>query len=309
MGWIAALGHYAMTQHAAYKTYSDWYRTGPYAPFIEQQESVGRSPVAMVKAHQPEGDFSDPALPELILIQIDSHVDQVETDFGAGLYKGSEGPGKLCLVPPNTATDILVHEAHKISVFAFPFENIRTNLDEVLPDFSGDFGRLHARAFRNATVLKLCQQLWAEAKNGDPLGALYADNISQMIVAELLRQSERIERGIDEIRALDDTKLALIEDYLESDLGSDAGLADLANLVGYSTYHFSRAFKAATGVPPHQYLIERRLQRAQDMLSSTTLNLVEIAYACGFSSQAHMTSTFSNHLGVTPGKYRRERLS
>ena len=70
---------------------------------------------------------------------------------------------------------------------------------------------------------------------------------------------------------------------------------------------FSRAFKAATGTTPHQVLIERRVARARERLEHGTDPIVDVALECGFSSQAHMTSTFTRQLGVSPGRYRKER--
>jgi AraC family transcriptional regulator len=79
----------------------------------------------------------------------------------------------------------------------------------------------------------------------------------------------------------------------------------LAKESGYSRAHFLRMFRAATGLTPHQYVLERRLHRAQQLLKQKQTALADIAVACGFSSQTHMTDSFRNHLGITPGEYRR----
>jgi len=71
--------------------------------------------------------------------------------------------------------------------------------------------------------------------------------------------------------------------------------------------HFARAFKAATGTPPHRYLTDRRIGRAETMIAEGRLSLAEIADVCGFSSQAHFTRWFKRIMGVTPGIYRMHR--
>jgi transcriptional regulator GlxA family with amidase domain len=73
-----------------------------------------------------------------------------------------------------------------------------------------------------------------------------------------------------------------------------------------SRYHFSRAFRAATGLP-HHYLTQMRLERAKALLRNTEMPLIEIALNVGFSSQAHLTGCFHRFIGVTPGEFRRRR--
>ena len=106
-------------------------------------------------------------------------------------------------------------------------------------------------------------------------------------------------------RTLSDQALSRVFELIESDLTQDLGLSELAGAAELSAFHFARSFKAATGLPPHQYVMERRLARAQELLEGSHA-LAEIAYAVGFSSQSHMTDVFRKKLGVTPGKYRRE---
>ena len=91
---------------------------------------------------------------------------------------------------------------------------------------------------------------------------------------------------------------------IEAELDQDISLQPLADAAGLSMFHFAKAFKSALGLPPRQYVIERRLARARDLLSATALPLADIAYAVGFSSQSHMTAAFSARLGVTPAGYR-----
>ncbi|MNG17047.1 HTH-type transcriptional activator Btr [compost metagenome] len=71
---------------------------------------------------------------------------------------------------------------------------------------------------------------------------------------------------------------------------------------------FSRAFKEATGCPPHLYIMNERVKRAQTLLGSVALPLKEIALQCGFSDQAHMSRLLKAKLGVTPGQLQRSAL-
>jgi AraC family transcriptional regulator len=72
-----------------------------------------------------------------------------------------------------------------------------------------------------------------------------------------------------------------------------------------SVYHFARQFKAATGLPPHQYVILRRVERAKELLQAgTDLSLAEVAARAGFSDQSRFSHHFKRLVGVTPGQFR-----
>lgn len=97
------------------------------------------------------------------------------------------------------------------------------------------------------------------------------------------------------------TLVELVEDQLASDLTVDTMAAELQLSTGF----LHRAFKAAMGQSPHAYVLERRIARARQKLRASGCSLSAVAYECGFSSHAHMSSVFKSRLGLTPGQYRR----
>lgn len=100
-------------------------------------------------------------------------------------------------------------------------------------------------------------------------------------------------------------RLRLIDELIEARLDANVTVQDLADAVALSAGFFSRAFKAAVGKTPHDYIIDRRVQRARSLLDSTELDLTTVAHASGFASHAHMTTTFRNRLGINPAALRR----
>jgi len=92
--------------------------------------------------------------------------------------------------------------------------------------------------------------------------------------------------------------LRRVLDRMHEELDSGLSLSALAAESGYSRAHFMRIFKATMGVTPHIHLLELRLQRAQKMLTSASMSLIDIALACGFRSHAHFTTTFTRRFGV-----------
>jgi AraC-like DNA-binding protein len=93
---------------------------------------------------------------------------------------------------------------------------------------------------------------------------------------------------------------------LLDDLAGDTSLSELASLCGLSRSYFIRAFKQVTGMPPHRWLLMHRVKRAKDLLRGTQLPIADIAVACGFADQSHLTRVFSKTFGISPGAWRRQ---
>jgi AraC family transcriptional regulator len=101
-------------------------------------------------------------------------------------------------------------------------------------------------------------------------------------------------------------QLHRVTEFMNEHAHQDLALEDLAALAGLSAKHFARAFRQSTGIPPHRWLIERRIERAKHLLITADLGLAEIALACGFADQSHFTAAFRRGTGATPGAFRQE---
>lgn len=97
-------------------------------------------------------------------------------------------------------------------------------------------------------------------------------------------------------------------DFLTRHLAQDVSLEDVASECRVSVSHFIRAFRRTTGTTPHQWLLQRKLERAMQLLASGEA-LSEIAAECGFCDQSHLTRAFTRRFGVSPGRWRRERMA
>jgi AraC family transcriptional regulator len=97
------------------------------------------------------------------------------------------------------------------------------------------------------------------------------------------------------------------EDMLRAGLASGVRLDEVARRCNLSLSQFGRTFKKTTGLTPHRWLVQRRIERAQDRLLWSTLSLAQIALDCGFSEQSHFTRTFTRLVGTSPGEWRRQR--
>jgi AraC-like DNA-binding protein len=96
-------------------------------------------------------------------------------------------------------------------------------------------------------------------------------------------------------------------EYIHSNLGQNISLEALAEMAGLSTHHFARAFKRTVGMPPHGYVLQRRIEHAQQMLRNTDLPMSEIALSAGFSDQSHLARHFRRITGMSPSVVRWEQ--
>jgi AraC family transcriptional regulator len=137
-------------------------------------------------------------------------------------------------------------------------------------------------------------------------GRLLADSLSLALAARLagvhaeagMLVAEPVPGGLDPRR------LQRVQDFIEAHLDDPLGVDDLAAVACLSPFHFARAFKAATGEPPHRYLAARRCARAKAMLVARSASISEIAWRCGFSSAANFGRAFKRATGISPAAYR-----
>ncbi len=150
------------------------------------------------------------------------------------------------------------------------------------------------------TALKLKAQIATE----DASSGLYAEALGAVLCHELIRFNgaaiERPRRG-----GLAPWQQKRIADYVEVQLDAPISIAQMAEMVHLSPYHFSRAFKRSFGVPPHRYHMTRRIEAAKNLLGGTEAPVTEIALQLGFSEASSLSAGFRRLIGVSPSEYRR----
>jgi AraC family transcriptional regulator len=146
----------------------------------------------------------------------------------------------------------------------------------------------------------------AELASGGAGGPLAAESLANVLAVHLIRHLTapgRLERGRD--GTLPRARLRAVVEYVEEHLDGSPTLEVMAAVARLSPYHFARQFRAATGLPPHQYVIARRVERAKHLLQGgTDLTLAEVALRAGFSDQSQFCQHFKRLVGITPGRFR-----
>ena len=138
---------------------------------------------------------------------------------------------------------------------------------------------------------------------------LYVDYMSLAFHAHLVAQYGGPSQEHRHNRpALTARQARLATELIASRLDGKVSVRELAALCSLSQSHFARAFVHTFGMPPHRWLLERRVEQAKLLMESGPLPLTDIAFHCGFASQSHLTRVFSAITGTTPGKWRRMAL-
>jgi AraC family transcriptional regulator len=179
---------------------------------------------------------------------------------------------------------------------------VREELDGPLPLPVSARSGLHDHA-----VSEILNLLLAEVESGGVSGTLYAESLAHALAVRFLFLGEHLPTRSRSTAILPQRKLRNIQDLIETRLAADLTLQELAAEIGYSRSHFLRMFRATTGMTPHRYVLRRRVERARQLLEQVELSIAEVAFRCGFSSQAHLTLAFRNEFGITPAEYRRQR--
>ena len=168
---------------------------------------------------------------------------------------------------------------------------------------------LRADCVIDPLLAEMAYALLSELETETSAGRLLAETLASSLAARLAqchvdpslgRPRLDFERG-----RLDRGRLRRVLDYIETNLEGDLRLEQLASVACLSRFHFARAFKAAVGRSPHQYVSARRLEHAKALLVGDDRPLADIALALDFSCQANFTRAFARATGQTPGRYRR----
>src|SRR5262249_38145692 len=151
-------------------------------------------------------------------------------------------------------------------------------------------------------------RLWAEYKTDDLASGICAEALANQLAVHLLRNysTQSVTALPIATSKLSPKALQRALDYIEANLSSDLTIAGIANVLSMSVSHFAHGFKSSTGVAPHFYVMERRIEQAKILLGTPGLSVANVAHLCGFSTHSHFSVTFQRLTGKTPTVFRRE---
>ena len=160
---------------------------------------------------------------------------------------------------------------------------------------------------RDAYVEDVARRLVGELRVDNLGGPLYAESLATGLGVHLLRHystAGKIANGSS--RMLPRFKLQRLTDYVNDNLHDDLTLGKMSATLSMSPFHFAHAFRESTGLAPHHYVIQCRIDRAKVLLCETDLSITEIAHQVGYSSQSNFSVVFHRLTGQTPRRFRSE---
>lgn len=165
---------------------------------------------------------------------------------------------------------------------------LRKNAAQIRPRFQ----------MRDPRFQHLAWALRAELEAGDASDPLYAESVCTAMIVRLIDAEPMLERK--RTSTLAPRLAARIVEFIEGNLAQRLTLAELAALADLSVPHFKVLFRETLGMPAHQYVVQRRVERARDLLLEGRLSASQVALETGFAHQSHMAHWMNRVLGVTP---------
>lgn len=157
--------------------------------------------------------------------------------------------------------------------------------------------------FKDPVLQGLCLGLKSEMEEQGRNGAHYSDSLASSLAVHLVRKYGRRGPAFRTATPAPHQRIRAAMDYIHENLGKEVHLEGIAGAARLSPFHFSRTFKQATGLSPHQYVTRERIELAKRLIAEGELGLSAIATACGFCDQSHLNKHFKKLTGVTPGEF------
>jgi AraC family transcriptional regulator len=248
----------------------------------------------------PPGVVEVPAMKNTrISIHIGPSV-RVSCRRGGHLHRGTVVHGDIEIIPAFTPSVWEILEKDTFLTLSVSSSLLRLVAEEL----DLDPGRIEIRNRFQVRDIQLESIGWAlkeEMECGYPCGRLYYDSLAVAVAARLVRCHSSVSREpIRTTGRLSERKLRQVLSYIEDNLGQDISLREVAGVAGMSVSHFKTLFRESVGLPLHQYVIRRRVERAKTLLAEDKLPISQIAFETGFAHQSHLARHMRRMLGVTP---------
>jgi len=216
-------------------------------------------------------------------------------------FSGTAVHGDIDIIPACTPSRWEMCDENDTGlILSFP----QSLLKRVVADLGVDPERLEIRNRFQARDRELETLSWAikrEMESGYPSGRLYLDGLALAVASRLLAcHSSLAPPATASVEGLSGSRLKRVLSFIEEELAGDLSLERTASVAGVGVSHFKAQFRKAVGIPVHQYVIQRRVEKARNLLSQDGLSMAAVAQAAGFAHQSHMARHMRRILGASP---------
>jgi len=212
-------------------------------------------------------------------------------------------PGRVCMLPAEHQSAWVIEQPMRFVHLYFAPDALAGHAVRLL-DAEPRLFTLHDRTFiEDVHLAQACTRIaqldWSDLDDRMRANALANDTLSYLV------QTQGRTRALPVRGGLAPHVCRRIAARIDAELHLPLSLGELAAEANLSEFHFARMFRASFGVAPHEWVMQQRLARAQDLLRNTSLPLATIAERCGFASASHFSRRFAVQLGASPSFYRR----
>jgi AraC family transcriptional regulator len=259
--------------------------------------------IALEHLRLPSGDLSDVTALNHYLTMPFGSSKTIELKANGKFRQQQLIPGNVCITPAQHLHGIRWNNGLEILMMTLEPAFVTKALQGSV---NADQIELVLHVSQNDPLIReILLALKVELEAGCPSGSLYGEAMGTALAAHLFKTYTTRKLAPSKLEdGLPQHKLTPVLEYIQAHLDQEIRLIDLAELTGMSQYYFCRLFKRSLGVPPHQYVLQQRIERSKRLLKQRDLAISEVALMCGFKNQSHLTTLFRKSTGTTPKTFR-----
>lgn len=222
-----------------------------------------------------------------------------------GGWKNGGGPDRSCLMPKESESTWDIRDDLSFVHLYCTDEHLR-DVGEKIWEKRPLSLTLDERIFgSDPKITALYRQFLLGCDWQQHANQLTLSTASTLLLTHLLQNYSNVQWKLPVVKGgLSPFVLRNVLAFIEENLGQPLTLAELAAQAALSEYHFARMFRQSTGLAPHQYVMQRRMEKAKALVQHTATPLTDIALACGFNSASHFSNRFRSVTGMTPSQLR-----
>jgi AraC family transcriptional regulator len=267
---------------------------------------IASDPSSGAIAHWKHGALHDVVEPmaDHVIMTYPSGVQRLERRTGKSVAIGTARAGVVTIIPAGSSARWDIPGPVNVVQLYLPHATLQRIANEADASTPGDL--LERTGHPDLITSRLLLSAADALEGSAALDALFRQQLTDLLATRLLAAHSGIAATSQPtLGGLSPKILRRAIERLRSDSDADVSLAALASDAGLSRFHFCRAFKESTGLSPHAWLRQHRLEQAMNMLRDTDASIVTVAAALGYASQTAFAAAFKKLIGQTPSDWRR----